>query len=83
LAISLLVLPSNFFDYGQSLCPSKSLLDLECLGCGITRGIQHLIHFDFKIAWEFNKLSYPVVIIGIYYWFKWLIEAYKKIHSKS
>jgi hypothetical protein len=60
----LLLLPANFFDKGQSLCLSKLLAGVECYGCGMTRAIMHLIHFDFKGAYEFNKLafiSFPVL----------------------
>lgn len=68
----LFFLPSTYFDHGTSYCPSKYFFDFECLGCGITRGIMHLIHFDFKVAWQFNKLSFVVLPILIYLWFTWL-----------
>jgi hypothetical protein len=72
----LLILPANFFDSGQSLCLSKSLLNLECLGCGITRAIQHLIHFEFKEAWILNKLAYVLLPVFIYLWIKEVIKVY-------
>lgn len=53
----LIVLPSDFFDKGNSICISKLLLNQSCPGCGITKAIQHLIHFDFSVAMEYNKLS--------------------------
>lgn len=53
----LLVLPADFFDYGQSICLSVLLLNTECYGCGMTRAIMHLLHADFSGAWGFNKLS--------------------------
>ena len=81
--VVLLLLPNDFFDSGQSLCLSKVLLDFKCLGCGITRGIQHLIHFDFQIAWDYNKLAYPVFLVGIYLWLKLIIKTYKEINSSS
>lgn len=68
LPLALLLLPADFFDYGEVLCPSKRFLDLECLGCGITRGIQHAIHFEFREAWEFNKLTYVVLPIAMFFW---------------
>ncbi|MBX2984849.1 MAG: DUF2752 domain-containing protein [Bacteroidia bacterium] len=64
----LLLLPGNYFDTGQSLCPSKVLLDIECPGCGLTRGVMHLMHFDFADAWHFNKLSYPILVLGVLVW---------------
>ena len=66
--VFLFYLPVDYFDTGQSMCASVWLFDLECLGCGITRGIMHLMHFDFIGAWEFNKLSFLVLPIGILLW---------------
>jgi len=65
----LLFLPVDYFDSGESICPSKRFFDIECLGCGLTRGVMHLLHMDFVGAWEFNFLSYPIVLIGVLVWF--------------
>ena len=62
----LLLLPSTFFDTGDSVCISVVLFDSECYACGLTRAIQHFIHFDFSIGYEYNKLSifvFPLLII--------------------
>ena len=56
----LLFLPKDFFDSGQSVCLSVVLIDMECYACGMTRAIQHLIHFDFEQAAHYNKLSFIV-----------------------
>ena len=77
----LLLLPATYFDAGQSLCPSKLLLDKECPGCGITRSVQHAIHFDFKAAWEFNKLIILVLPLLIYFWITTLLSLIKKVRS--
>ena len=74
--ITLLLLPSDFFDYGQSICLSVFLFDFECYGCGLTRAIQHLIHFDFLIAYQFNKLSMIVFPLIIFSYFKECKRAY-------
>jgi hypothetical protein len=73
LPITLLILPADYFDHGVSLCPSKQFLNLECLGCGITRGIQHAIHFDFEIAWMYNKLTFVVLPIAFFIWLQYLV----------
>tara|TARA_X000000368_G_C22382175_1_gene429534 strand:+ start:180 stop:458 length:279 start_codon:yes stop_codon:yes gene_type:complete len=75
----LLILPADFFDNGQSLCLSQLLLEKECPGCGLTRGLQHLGHFDFQTAWEFNKLSFVIFPVATYYWAREIISTYKKI----
>jgi len=65
----LIWLPADHFDHGEVICPSKRFFDVECPGCGLTRGIMHLIHFDFSAAWEFNKLSFPIFIVMGMLWF--------------
>jgi hypothetical protein len=77
-AIALLLLPADFFDHGQSLCLSKLIANLECPGCGITRAIQHLIHFDFDAAWHFNKLSFIVFPILAFLYARQILRWYQK-----
>lgn len=67
LALSfLLYLPADHFDEGQSICLSVVLFDMECYGCGMTRGIQHLIHFEFAEAWRYNKMAFLVFPLLLY-----------------
>jgi hypothetical protein len=76
--IVLIILPPNFFDNGQTTCLSVLLFDKPCLGCGMTRAIQHLIHFDFTSAYNFNKISFLVLPILIIFWIKEFIKILKK-----
>jgi hypothetical protein len=55
LPLILLILPADYFDHGTVVCPSKRFLNIECPGCGITRAIQHAIHFQFSESWNYNK----------------------------
>ena len=67
--IVLLILPAYFFDTGNSICFSVVFFDNECYACGMTRAIQHLIHFDFSIGYEYNKLSiivFPFLMLSYY-----------------
>ena len=73
-----LLLPINYFDFGTSICPSKVFLDIECLGCGLTRGVMHLIHLDFQGAWQFNKLSFLIVPMGCLFWVNILVKVLKR-----
>jgi len=61
LPIILISLPATFFDKGSTVCFSVLFLNSECYACGITRAIQHLIHFDFQGALHFNRLSVIVL----------------------
>lgn len=63
--LTLIILPANYFDDGDSVCVSVLLFDVECYGCGLTRAIQHLIHLEFKEAWEYNKLSFAILPLAI------------------
>ncbi len=75
--IVLLILPSTFFDTGQSLCLSVLLLDMECYGCGLTRAVQHLIHLEFATAYEYNKMVVLVFPILVWLWIGTLREEYQ------
>lgn len=81
--ITLLILPANFFDNGKSVCLSVMLLDIECYGCGITRAIMHLIHFDFEEALYYNTLSFVVLPLLIYVWQDLLRKTITQLKEKS
>ena len=52
------------------LCLSRLLLDLDCLGCGMTRSFTYMGHFDLAGAWRLHKLGpllYAVVAVQIPY----------------
>ena len=76
--IILLILPADYFDYGQSICASVLLFDIECYGCGMTRAIMHFIHFDFKKAIEYNKLVTFVFPLLTLLWIKMVSILFKK-----
>lgn len=73
----LLYLPANYFDSGQSICLSVLLFDQSCYGCGLTRAVQHLIHFEFIKAIEYNKLVIFVFPLLIGLILNELIKLYK------
>ncbi|OYQ41582.1 hypothetical protein CHU92_04295 [Flavobacterium cyanobacteriorum] len=74
----LLLLPADFFDKGESICLSKMIAGVECYACGMTRAIMHFIHFEFKEAWAFNKLSFIVVPLLFPLWLKAVYEVQGK-----
>jgi hypothetical protein len=88
LPLYLLIMPADYFDYGRALCPSKRFLNLECPGCGLTRAVQHAIHFQFEEAWNLNRGILVVLpsLIVIYVhilgrllkkdWLPWLKKLY-------
>ncbi len=82
LPIVLFLLPADFFDHGKSMCVSVLLFDAECYGCGSTRAIMHLLHFDFDQAWNYNKLSYLVLPALIFGWGNVIYDTRKKLKNK-
>ena len=83
LSSTLIILPPNFFDSGQSICLSVLLLNRECYGCGMTRAIQHLIHFEFEMAYNYNKLSFVVFPLFVYLTLKELLKLYKQVCKEN
>ncbi len=77
--IIFLVLPVDFFDTGASICPSKRFFNIECYGCGMTRAVMHLIHFDLESALYFNSLSVIVAPVLAIFWIKWTLSAAKDV----
>ena len=66
IGLTLLLLPASYFDEGQSMCISVLIFDKQCYACGMTRAVQHLIHFDFDAAAHYIKLAFIVVPLGVY-----------------
>lgn len=78
--IVLWILPADIFDNGKViLCPSRFLFDIECFGCGMTRAIMHMHHFEIDEAVYYNVGSlaiYPA-LIGV--WCLWVYNASKTL----
>ena len=78
----LILLPSTFFDNGNSVCMSVIFFDSECYACGMTRAIQHLIHLDFAIAYEYNRISFLVFPLLVFIYLKDVKILYFLIKKK-
>ncbi|MBM3442427.1 MAG: DUF2752 domain-containing protein [Bacteroidetes bacterium] len=77
--ILLWVLPASMFDEtGIELCPSKFFFNVECLGCGITRAVMHMHHFDWREAIYYNYAVIVVYPALVSVWFLWLRDAWRK-----
>ncbi len=66
------LLPSTFFDESEVIvCPSRLFFDIECFGCGMTRGVMHMHHAEVADAIYFNFGSpfvYPALIALWGFW---------------
>jgi len=66
------ILPSDFYDDDTIVCLSQSLLDFECMWCGILNGMQQLHHLNFEDAIFYNYFSPVAYLILLYVWYKQL-----------
>ena len=46
-------------------CVFKSMLSISCPGCGMTRAIHEILHFNFFQSIKYNILALPLVVLGI------------------
>lgn len=60
----------------ENICLIKHITRKECWNCGMTRAFLSILHFDFALAYKFNKkvvIVFPLTV-GIY-----LYSCYKYI----
>ncbi len=76
--ISLLVLPADFFDHGQTICASQLFFGIECPACGLTRGCMHLLHLQAEEAFAYNMWSFIALPVISIYWLVWGIKEFKR-----
>ena len=74
--------PKSLFDNGIELCLSKNLFGKECIGCGMTRAIIEVLHFDFKDAYALNRLVVIVFPILAYIWLKATVKKFWEIRHE-
>jgi len=77
--ITLWILPVDHFDDGTSIS-IFALFGVEdfVYSTGMTRSIQHLMHFDFAGAAEYNKLGFIVLPLLFMLWLKLLMKQFGK-----
>ena len=75
--ITLWILPSTYFDDGVPISVFAWLgVEDFSYSTGMTRGIMHLMHFDFDGAAHYNKLSFIVLPLLMIYWLKLLLKEF-------
>jgi Protein of unknown function (DUF2752) len=84
------VLPPDYLDGGVSKCPSLLFFQTPCPFCGLSRATLHAMHFQFKDAFEFNKLiiiTFPACVVLFFHvlgliikrpMFTFIEKAYKR-----
>lgn len=79
--ITLIVLPADFFDTGETICLSQVFLGLECPACGLTRGCMHLLHFEAEEAFAYNMWSFVALPAISVFWLVWGIKEFKRFRK--
>lgn len=51
-----------------SLCPFRRLTGGWCPGCGLTRGVVHLVRGDWDTAWAYHPLAVLAVVTLVVVW---------------
>jgi hypothetical protein len=60
--VGLAIVPTRWVEAGPNVCLVRRLFGVECLGCGMTRGISHLLHGHWRTALAYNRGSAAVMI---------------------
>jgi hypothetical protein len=60
--MGLAIVPARWVENGPNLCLIRRVFGVECLGCGMTRGISHLLHGHWHTALAYNRGSVAVSI---------------------
>jgi hypothetical protein len=59
-------------------CIWKSIFDIRCPGCGLTRAFMFLLQLDFTAAWDSNPLIFVVFPALSYYIINDIVKFVKK-----
>ena len=65
LLISVILFVMIFILDAKIPCVFKNTLGISCPGCGMTRAIHEILHFNLLQAMKYNILSIPLVLLGI------------------
>jgi hypothetical protein len=69
-------IPICWLNGKHTICLFKNIFDRDCYGCGITRAILSILHFDLINAINYNKLVVIVFPLLVYIWTKTLIKLW-------
>jgi len=68
-------IPKKYLGDTFPLCLYRIVFGKKCIGCGTTRAVWSVLHFQFYEAYAYNKmiiLTFPLIIGSI---IKWIIKT--------
>jgi len=74
----LYVIPPEWLREQHSICLFKNITGKECYGCGMTRAVLSVIHFQFENALKYNKLILIVFPLLLYIWTKNVVNLWPR-----
>ncbi|WP_459684424.1 DUF2752 domain-containing protein [Viscerimonas tarda] len=72
-------IPVHWLNGEHTICLIKNIFGRDCYGCGITRAVLSVLHFDFYGAFNYNKLIVIVFPLLVYIWAKALIKSWNNL----
>lgn len=83
LPLAVYLIPQEWiFSEGHTLCLFKNITGHECYGCGITRAMVCLMHFDFAGAYHYHRAVFIIAPVLFYLWSGVLWRAFKAGKSR-
>ena len=71
--IAFYLIPYSWFEGTSTIFPFNNIFGAECPGCGTTRAIHSLIHFNFAKAFDLNRMIVVVFPLMGYIWIKTIV----------
>jgi hypothetical protein len=71
LGIIFFSIPKIYLGDAFPICLYRIILNKKCIGCGTTRAIWSIMHFEFAEAYEYNKMiiiTFPLITGCIIKW---------------
>ena len=62
--------------FSVSLCPVKHFFNVNCFGCGMTRGFISILELDILSAFKYNVLSIPLFFGTLIYFILALLDIF-------
>lgn len=72
-------IPKGWIMDGHAVCIFHNLTGRDCYGCGMTRALFSLLHFDPAAAWEYNRLAVIVAPLIGYLYLKELVKTFGEL----
>lgn len=79
LPVVLYCIPLEKVLHGHTICLFHNLFGTDCYGCGMTRALFSLLHFDFGAAWGYNRLVVIVAPLLLYLYIREVAKTIKTL----